>query len=132
MLRGILTLLIVGFAFALTAQNIQIKEDPLIAQMMDRFIKNNKATTTVDGWRVQVLATPDRQQLESARQVFQYKYPNIPIDWVHANPWYKLYAGAFKTKLEAIRLQYLLRRDYPSAYLVKDNTVRPAELIGVY
>lgn len=132
MLRGILTLLIVGFAFALTAQNIQIKEDPLISQMMDRFIKNNKATTTVDGWRVQVLATPDRQQLESARQVFQYKYPNIPIDWVHANPWYKLYAGAFKTKLEAIRLQYLLRRDYPSAYLVKDNTVRPAELIGVY
>lgn len=132
MLRGILTLLIVGFAFALSAQNIQIKEDPLIAQMMDRFIKNNKATTTVDGWRVQVLATPDRQQLESARQVFQYKYPNIPIDWVHANPWYKLYAGAFKTKLEAIRLQYLLRRDYPSAYLVKDNTVRPAELIGVY
>lgn len=132
MLRGILTLLIVGFAFALSAQNIQIKEDPLITQMMDRFIKSNKATTTVDGWRVQVLATPDRQQLESARQVFQYKYPNIPIDWVHANPWYKLYAGAFKTKLEAIRLQYLLRRDYPSAYLVKDNTVRPAELIGVY
>ncbi len=132
MLRGILTLLIVGFALALTAQNIQIKEDPLISQMMDRFIKSNKATTTVDGWRVQVLATPDRQQLESARQVFQYKYPNIPIDWVHANPWYKLYAGAFKTKLEAIRLQYLLRRDYPSAYLVKDNTVRPAELIGVY
>ncbi len=132
MLRRILLLFAAGFTLGLNAQNIQIKEDPIIGQMMDRFTAINKATTTIEGWRVQVLATPDRQQLESARQVFQYKYPNIPIDWVHANPWYKLYAGAFATKLDAMRLQYLLKRDYPSAYLVRDNTVRPVDLIGVY
>lgn len=131
MLKGILLLLGMGFALTLSAQNnIQIKEEPNIAQMMNRFIEKNKATTTIEGWRVQVLATPDRQQLDRAKQVFQYKYPNIAIDWVHSNPYYKLHAGAFSTKLEAMRLQYLLRRDYPSAYLVKDNTVRPADLIG--
>ncbi|MDX1942868.1 MAG: SPOR domain-containing protein [Saprospiraceae bacterium] len=132
MLKGILLLLAVGCTLALNAQNIQIKEEPVITQMMERFAEVNKSKTSVEGWRVQVLATPDRQKLESARQVFQYKYPNIPVDWVHANPWYKLYAGAFPSKLEAIRLQYLLKRDYPSSYLVRDNTVRPAELIGVY
>ncbi len=133
MLRAIVLLLcIIGCAMALPAQNIQLREESQISQMMERFAAINKATATVNGWRVQVLATPDRQQLERTRQIFQYKYPNIPIDWKHANPWYKLYAGAFSTKLEAIRLQYLLRRDYPSAYLVRDNTVRPAELIGMY
>ncbi|HMO40496.1 MAG TPA: SPOR domain-containing protein [Saprospiraceae bacterium] len=133
MLRAIVLLLcIMGCAMALPAQNIQLREEPQISQMMERFAAINKATATVNGWRVQVLATPDRQQLERTRQIFQYKYPNIPTDWKHANPWYKLYAGAFSTKLEAIRLQYLLRRDYPSAYLVRDNTVRPAELIGIY
>lgn len=123
---------LVGIATATTAQNIHIKEDPLISQMMDRFSQMNRSVTTIDGWRVQVLATPDRQQLESARQVFQYKYPNINVDWVHTNPWYKLYVGAFANKLDAMRLQYLLKRDYPNAYLVKDNTVRPVELLGAY
>lgn len=123
---------LVGIATTMTAQNIHIKEDPLISQMMDRFSQMNRSVTTIDGWRVQVLATPDRQQLESARQVFQYKYPNINVDWVHTNPWYKLYVGAFANKLDAMRLQYLLKRDYPNAYLVKDNTVRPVELLGAY
>lgn len=130
MLRAILLLLTIGCACQLFAQNnIQIKEEPVIANMMERFAEINKSQTRVDGWRVQVLATPDRQELERVRQVFQYKYPNITIDWVHTSPYYKLRAGAFATKLEAIRLQYLLRRDYPSAYLVKDNNLRPAELV---
>lgn len=131
MLRGILTgLLIIGFISVACAQNIQIKEEPAIAQMMDRYTIINKSVAAIDGWRIQILATPDRRQLENARQVFQYKYPNISVDWVHINPWYKLYVGAFATKLDAMRLQYLLKRDYPNAYLVRDNSVRPVELVG--
>ncbi len=125
-------IVLIGTATVATAQNIHIKEEALITQMMDRFSQMNRSVTTIDGWRVQILATPDRQQLESARQVFQYKYPNINVDWVHANPWYKLYVGAFANKLDAMRLQYLLKRDYPNAYLLKDNTVRPVELLGAY
>lgn len=125
-------IVLIGTATVATAQNIHIKEETLITQMMDRFSQMNRSVTTIDGWRVQILATPDRQQLESARQVFQYKYPNVNVDWVHTNPWYKLYVGAFASKLDAMRLQYLLKRDYPNAYLVKDNTVRPVELLGAY
>ncbi len=132
MLRGILLLLAIGYATSSAAQQILIKEEPMVTQMMSRFASINKGTTSLDGWRIQVIATPDRAQLENARQVFQYKYPNIPVDWVHANPYYKLRVGAFVTKLEAMRLQYLLKRDYPSAYLVRDNSVRPVELLGVY
>lgn len=125
-------IILIGAITATTAQNIHIKEEALISQMLERFSQMNRSVTTIDGWRVQILATPDRQQLESARQVFQYKYPNINVDWVHTNPWYKLYVGAFASKLEAMRLQYLLKRDYPNAYLVRDNTVRPVELLGAY
>jgi hypothetical protein len=130
MLRVIFILLTTGLASGLFAQsNIQVNEASDIAQMMERFIEINQATTRVEGWRVQVVSTPDRQELERTRRVFRYKYPNISTDWVHENPWYKLYVGAFATKLEAIRLQYLLRRDYPSAYLVRDTNLRPEELV---
>ncbi len=114
------------------AQNIQITEDPLIAKMMERFVEINKARTSVEGWRIQVLATTDRQKLEVTRQNFQYRYPNIPIDWVHSKPYYKLRAGAFVTKLEALRLKHILERDYSGIYLVKDDNIRPSEFINTY
>lgn len=133
MLKGLFFLSLLLFCSTTSfSQNIQIKEDPLVTQMLDRFTSINKSKMSVEGWRIQVLATTDRQRMESARQVFQYKYPNIPVNWEHSNPYFKLRAGAFATKLEALRLQYLLKRDYPSTLLVKDNTVKPSELVGYY
>lgn len=116
----------------LLAQNIQVNEDPLITQMMERFVEINKSRTNVEGWRIQILATTERQKLETTRQNFQYRYPNIPIDWVHSKPYYKLRAGAFTTKLEALRLKHILERDYSGIYLVRDDNIRPSEFINTY
>ena len=99
---------------------------------MDRFVEINKAKANVDGWRIQILATTDRQKLETVKQTFRYQYPNIPIDWIHSKPYYKLRAGAFATKLEALRLKYILEQEYSGIYLVRDDAIRPEELIGTY
>ena len=48
-----------------------ITEGPLIKDMMDRFVEINKANSTLEGWRIQLLATTDRQKMESTRQNFQ-------------------------------------------------------------
>jgi hypothetical protein len=112
------------------AQNIIVEADEPIGQMMDRYTELNKARNFVQGWRVQILATPDRQRLETVKQSFKYRYPNIPVDWEHAKPYYKLRAGAFESKLEAMRLKYILQQDYSGIYLVKDDRIRPSELIG--
>lgn len=117
---------------AAEGQNVTLSEPTDIKNMMDRFTEINRAKTFVDGWRVQILATPDRQRLDQARQSFQIRYPNVSSDWVHSKPYYKLRAGAFATKLEALRLLYIMKEDYPGAYLVKDNQVRPEELVFNY
>lgn len=132
-----LQLLFLGFALvccsvSLAAQNIQIFEEPTITKMMDRFTEINKAQANIDGWRIQILATTDRQKLESVKQSFRYQYPNVPIDWIHSKPYYKLRAGAFATKLEALRLKYILEQEYSGIYLVRDDAIRPQELIGTY
>ncbi len=126
-----LLLLLAGWCTALSAQ-VKIKEDPLITRMVETYINNNKAKAAVEGWRVQILATTDRQRLESVKQSFQYRYPNIPIDWVHSSPYYQLRAGAFTNKLEALRLKYILEREYNGIYLVKDDKIKPEELVGSY
>lgn len=133
MFRSSITALFLLLATAaLSAQNVKVEEPENIARVMERFVEFNKSKQFVDGWRVQILATPDRQRLENARQSFQERYPNVSSDWVHSKPYYKLRAGAFATKLEALRLLYILKEDYPAAYLVRDNQVKPEELVFNY
>ncbi len=96
---------------------------------MDKFVEQNKSQTSVKGWRIQILATNDRQRMETALRQFGNLYPSIPVDWLHAKPYYKVRAGAFATKRDALRTLYILKQDYPGAYPVQDNEIKPEELL---
>jgi hypothetical protein len=119
------------FAMPLGAQgSIEIDESPVIREMMNRFAEINQRKTTVEGWRIQILATTDRQRMERELQQFRILYPNTRVDWVHNSPYYKIRAGAFRTKQEALRIQYLLRKDYPGSFPAVDQTIQPFELLN--
>lgn len=111
------------------SQSVIVKEASLITQLVDRHIELNRSTPTIDGWRIQLFATTDRSKLEGAKGTFINRYPNIPIDWVHASPWYRLRAGAYATKLDATRMLNSLKIYYPDAYLAKDK-IKPSELLN--
>jgi hypothetical protein len=131
MRKLILAILAVAiFDISLQAQgNITEKVDPAIASLMKRYVDINKSTKTIAGWRIQILATTDRQKVEDALGKFQSLYPNINADWIQSKPYYKLRAGAYTSKRDAIAAQYLLKMDYPTAYPVQDNEIKPEELI---
>ena len=125
----ILSLSFLFFFVSLQAQSITESVDSKVVQLMERFVDQNKSQPTVSGWRIQILATNDRQNMESALRRFEYLYPSIPADWVHTKPYYKVRAGAFATKRDALRTLYILKEDYPGAYPVQDNQIRPEELL---
>lgn len=111
------------------AQNITETVEPKVSQLMQRFADSNKSKTNVNGWRIQLLATTDRQNMESSLRRFENLYPSIPVDWLHAKPYYKVRVGAFATKRDALRTLYILKEDYPGAYPVQDTKIRPEELL---
>ncbi len=119
------------FCSALAQAQGKVSEtvDPKVAQLMKTFVDNNNATTTIKGWRIQILASTDRQRVENALYQFKALYPNVPADWVHAKPYYKIRAGAFSSKREALRTLYILKQDYPAAYPVQDDDIKPQELL---
>ncbi|MFK8102927.1 MAG: SPOR domain-containing protein [Saprospiraceae bacterium] len=123
-------LLILGNTTLCEAQDIDLNEDALISRMMDRRVQINRSNPRVSGWRIQLLATTDRSKVEKEKRSFMRKYPATFIDWTHSKPYYKLRVGAFQSKLEASRLLYQIRRDYPSAYPAKDN-IELRELVGL-
>lgn len=101
--------------------SINVELEAGVKSLYNAFLKENQGAQQIDGWRLQILATTDRRQLESALQRFKNDYPSIRVDWVHTKPYYKLRAGAFSSRSEAERLKYVLSRDYSGLYPVKDK-----------
>ena len=122
-------LLTITFPFIGQSQSIVVHEETIVTQIMDKYEEINTERTFVDGWRIQLLATADRQKMETERRNFQYRYPSVTVNWVHSSPYYKLRAGAFTSKLEALRLKYILSQDYSGIYLVKDEKIKKEELL---
>ncbi len=111
------------------AQSVQVNEDYGITRMLERHSHTHKSKTEVSGWRVQILSTTDRMRMEQAKEDFLNNYPAERVEWEHAKPYYRLRVGAFPTKLEAIKLLYELKKDYPSAYPAMDNTINPRDFL---
>lgn len=112
----------------LSAQEIQLNEDPKISQLFRNWTNSNRANPRVEGWRIQIMATPDRQQVEDARNRFRIQYPDVPADWTHEKPYYKLRVGAFRSRLEAQAFLATLP-EYAGAYPARDANIHPRDFL---
>ena len=130
------TILVLAFATLLgtthihAQESITINEDLAVQQLLGQYIAINTANPHIIGWRVQVVSTTDRQRLETVRQSLKARYPYLTTSWVHNRPYYRLRAGAFVSKLEALQLQHLLREDYPGSIPTRDTEITASEIIG--
>ena len=115
MKNAIGTLLIILFcAVSARAQNIVVNEDPVITKMMAVFIGKGAnipvpgvnapssggntnaggAPQIIDGFRIQILASTDRRQIEAGQSAFAARYPATFVIWQQAKPYYRLRVGA--------------------------------------
>ena len=122
---------LIGSSQLMGQSAIAINTEAGIDALTELFQTQNEAENKVEGWRVQILATTDRNRLETVESAFKVNYPSVPVDWVHTKPYYKLRAGAFQTKQEAERLKHTLERQFEGVYLVKDK-VSENELLRMY
>jgi hypothetical protein len=109
-------------------QNQQVYEAPEVKKVMNHFNSVFKSRTYIAGWRVQIISTTDRITMENMRLKAEQLYPNLPLKWEHTRPYFKIQLGAFQTKLQATEALYLIKKDYPTAYLVMDNKIEPREI----
>ncbi len=112
----------------LGAQTVQIVEEEPIKRMMARYIESNKSNGIIRGWRIQIITTNDRRNMESARARFQGLYPGIPITWEHETPYYKVKIGAYRDKITLQPYLQMFKKDFPTAIPIMDN-VKKSELI---
>jgi hypothetical protein len=132
--RSLFTLLflfgLLQLGFGQMNANITIVEDLAINAQVSKFVSDNKAKPYIPGWRVQILTTTDKLKLDQTLASFKTQYPYMTVTWVHERPYYLLRVGACLNRLDALRLQQLLRPSFPGLYPVQDAQINPVEFIG--
>ncbi len=129
-LKSVLAVLVLLGALARSgAQEIQLNVDPAIEQLVKVWVAQNKVNPRIEGWRVQIMSTTDRQQVEDGKSRFLTLYPTVVADWVHEKPYYKLRVGAFRTRQEALSFLAELKDTYPGAYPAKDPNIHPRDFL---
>ena len=83
----ILTIIACLFFVFNTEAQVSILEDGSIGIMVERHISENRSTRHVSGWRLQLIASPDRQKVMDAKRDFLSRYPNYSAEWVYKAPY---------------------------------------------
>ena len=115
--------------FSLHAQsNINIVEDNGIRLLMDsRKELNFKKERRIKAWSVQLLVTRDKFQVLEALEEVKKEFKDYKSDWTYEQPYYKLNVGAYYTKLEATIVMHKFIKEYPDAYVFKNNQAKASE-----
>jgi SPOR domain len=136
----LLFLLICVVSLNVVSANAQItvNEEPNISRMMAVYAGGIKPTTnvpipdapnvrTIDGFRIQLMATTDRRKVDEALAQFGGRYPGVFSTWSQAAPYYRVRIGGFAARTEATNYLNRIKKDYPDAYIVPDK-VKTSEI----
>lgn len=121
-------LLVFLMAEACPAQEILLQEEPQVSRLMENWVNSNRNDPRVEGWRVQIMASTDRIQVEQGRTRFRLEHPEIVANWVQEQPYYKLRVGAFREKQEALAFIAALT-GWAGAYPVRDAKIHPRDFL---
>jgi len=108
--------------------NSQIMEPAPVSDLMEQWKNYNLDHHEVRGWRIQLLATVDRRQVETAQRTFENRYPEYPTHVASNQPYFHLKTGAFLTTQKAQAFLKKLQHDYPAAIIVEDE-IKSEELL---
>ena len=115
------------------AQNeaINIYEDFQVTQLMDHrkalnFLEDRK----IKAWSVQVYISRDKYQALQKVSEIKNRTRNLDtvVDWFYEAPYYRIYAGAFYTKIEASKILHRLLFDFPESIIFKNAQTKVSDL----
>jgi hypothetical protein len=105
---------------------VVVEKDPRIDQLVRKQIEINEMTTReirrfVQGFRIQVMNSPDRAKVFAAKAKVFEQFPDWKPYLLYQSPNYKLRVGNFKTQDEAQDAMKQLSRLFPSGlYVIPD------------
>ncbi|MGM9741722.1 MAG: SPOR domain-containing protein [Candidatus Cryptobacteroides sp.] len=107
---------------------VKIHQSQAITDAMRRHIENNPSRK-LSGYRVRIFFVNSQNARSTSEQVmkkFMLSYPGVPAYRSYQNPFFKVVAGDFRTKSEAMEFLQKVKPSYPDAIVVRENIEFPA------
>lgn len=106
--------------------SVKVKTSVSVDRFMEKFVLNGKANETIKAWRIQIITTDDRREMERAKSNFSLMYPGMNVDWKHVAPYYQVRVGYFENKNKLMPFLLELKKTFPAATPVYDNVSKRA------
>ena len=111
----------------LTTQNIfsqtketSIEQDEKIKKLLLEKRKNNSGITINDKFKIQIFFG-NIEESKKTLLAFKKEFPLLDGTIVFSNPSYKVWAGSFKSKIEAEKALIGIKKKYLSAVIIEPN-----------
>ena len=111
----------------LTTQNIfsqtketSIEQDEKIKKLLLEKRKNNSGITINDKFKIQIFFG-NIEESKKTLLAFKKEFSLLDGTIVFSNPSYKVWAGSFKSKIEAEKSLINIKKKYPSAVIIEPN-----------
>ncbi|MBC7523793.1 MAG: SPOR domain-containing protein [Flavobacterium sp.] len=101
-------------------QGVFVNQDPKFEQLLNEKRKVNSSIYVSGCYKIQIFnGTSD----ESKKALVEFKKENKNQDAtiVFSTPYYKVWVGNYKTRIEAEKNVLLLRKKYPNSILIKPS-----------
>ncbi|MBK9271318.1 MAG: SPOR domain-containing protein [Saprospiraceae bacterium] len=107
--------------------SVKIEADQDVTTLFNQYIRINKSITHVSGWRITVISTADRRQMEDTKTQFQKNF-SYKFKWEYKEPYYKLIAGAFLNRSEAMAALDQVKKKFSTAFISIDHKIEYSEI----
>lgn len=110
-----------------TDGTVMVSQSELIEQSMRKHVEAN-STRTLSGYRVRIFfdnKQSARNESEQTVNRFREMYQEIAVYRTYTNPYFKVTVGDCRTRSEAMHLLSRIKRNFPSAFVVKENIECP-------
>ena len=107
--------------------DLEITQSEAIERSMVNHIKANPGRN-INGYRVRIFfdnKQTARTESEKTLKKFEQMFPDILAYRTYTNPYFKVTVGDCRTKSEAMVLLGRVKKDFPSAFVVKENIKYP-------
>lgn len=107
--------------------DVDVRQSAELAASMRQHMQANPARV-MSGFRVRIFFdNKQTAKVESEKMLskFEEKYRDVPAYRTYTNPYFKVTVGDCRTKSEAMALLARIKKDFPSAFVVKENISFP-------
>lgn len=107
---------------------VVVFQDMRINELLYNHLEQNKRKEGVPGYRIRIysnLGNTARDESQDIKARFYELFPEIPIYREYDSPYFKVYVGDYRTKIDALEDFKNIRRIFPAAFIVPDKINYP-------